>query len=136
VVTIVTDQVLFETGKADLRPLGAEVLDAVAPVMVDLTNRISIEGHTDNVPISGARFASNWELSAQRATTVLRYTIEHHGIAAARLSAAGFADTQPLASNDTPEGRSKNRRVEIVILSSISQDQLGTNLLMTTNGRS
>jgi chemotaxis protein MotB len=135
VVTIVTDEVLFETGKADLRPLGAEVLDAVGPVLVDLPNRISVEGHTDNVPIRSARFASNWELSAERATTVLRYTMERHGITPSRLSAAGFADTQPLAGNDSADGRSRNRRVEIVILSSITQSQLNPQLL-TTNGRS
>ncbi len=122
VVTIVTDEVLFETGRAELRPLGAPVLDAIAPVLATLTNRISVEGHTDDVPIHGGRFASNWELSAERATTVVRYLIDAHQVAPARLSSTGYADQQPLASNATTEGRSKNRRVEIVVLASRSLD--------------
>ena len=75
VVNIVTDRVLFDLGEATLRPQGAKVLDAIAPALKDLPNEMVIEGHTDNLPISDARFASNWELSTQRATTVLRHLL-------------------------------------------------------------
>jgi chemotaxis protein MotB len=119
VVTIVSDKVLFEPGQAELRPEGREVVDKLAAAIGRLPNKLTVEGHTDNVPISG-RYASNWELSTARATTVLRELIERHGIAPARLSAAGYADERPVSDNDTPEGRSANRRVELVVLADVA----------------
>src|SRR5437764_3403645 len=119
VVTIVTDKVLFDPGQADLRPEGREVVDKIAAALGKLPNRISVEGHTDNTPISG-RYPSNWELSTARATTVLRELIERHGIDPARLQAAGYAEERPVAGNDTPEGRAANRRVELVVLADVS----------------
>jgi chemotaxis protein MotB len=119
VVSIVTDQVLFDTGQASLKPVGHEVLDAVAPALRNLPNDISIEGHTDNVPINGGLFASNWELSAVRATTVLRYLVANEGLRANRLSATGYADTKPVVLNDSPAHQAQNRRVEVVVLSSL-----------------
>jgi len=119
VVTIVSDKVLFEPGQAELRPEGRDVVDKLAAAIGRLPNKLAVEGHTDNVPISG-RYASNWELSTARATTVLRELIERHGIAPARLSAAGYADERPVASNDTPEGRGANRRVELVVLADVA----------------
>ena len=119
VVTIVTDRVLFDPGQADLRPEGTQVLEGLAAALGRLPNKLSIEGHTDDTPISG-RYPSNWELSTARATTVLRSLIEQHGIAPDRLQAAGYADTQPVASNATPEGRAANRRVEIVVLGDVA----------------
>jgi chemotaxis protein MotB len=119
VVTIVSDKVLFEPGQADLRVEGAEVVDKLAAAVGRLPNRLSVEGHTDNVPISG-RYPSNWELSTARATTVLRELIEHHHIPAARLSAAGYADERPVAANDTADGRTTNRRVELVVLADVA----------------
>ena len=119
VVTIVSDKVLFDPGQADLRPEGREVVDKLAAAIGRLPNKLAVEGHTDNVPISG-RYASNWELSTARATTVLRELIERHGIAAERLSAAGYADERPVAGNDTPEGRGANRRVELVVLADVA----------------
>src|SRR5256714_6658380 len=114
VVTIVSDRVLFEPGQADLRAEGREVVDKLAAAIGRLPNELAVEGHTDNVPISG-RYASNWELSTTRATTVLRELIVRHGISPARLSAAGYADERPLATNDTAEGRAANRRGELVV---------------------
>ena len=122
VVSIVTDQVLFDTGKADLKPVGQQVLDAVAPALRELPNDISVEGHTDNVPISGGLFASNWELSAVRATTVLRYMVSTDGLQASRMSATGYADTRPVVPNDTPAHQQQNRRVEVVVLSNLLAD--------------
>jgi chemotaxis protein MotB len=113
VVTIVTDEVLFALGSADLLPAGRTVLDGVGPALVPMPNPITVEGHTDNLPISG-RFMSNWELSTQRATTVLRHMMENYGLPAARLSAAGYADQRPLVEN-TPEQRAINRRVEVIV---------------------
>jgi chemotaxis protein MotB len=122
VVSIVTDQVLFDTGKADLKPVGQQVLDAVAPALRNLPNDVSVEGHTDNVPINGGPFASNWELSAVRATTVVRYLVGTDGLRANRMSATGFADTKPVVPNDSPAHQAQNRRVDVVVLSALIGD--------------
>ncbi len=118
VVNIVTDKVLFDNGRADLRPDGTQVLDLIAPIIKDLPNQVTVEGHTDNVPISGT-FASNWELSVNRATTVLRRLVAD-GVPAKRMSASGYADQRPLGSNATAEGKARNRRVAIVVLPLVS----------------
>ena len=117
VITIVTDEVLFDPGRADLQPAGRAVLDAVGPTLAPLPNGIAVDGHTDDVPISTAPFPSNWELSTARATTVLRYLLDRHGLAASRASASGYADQRPLVPNDTASNRQVNRRVEVVVLS-------------------
>jgi chemotaxis protein MotB len=113
------DRVLFDSGQAQIKPAGIKVLKQVADVLKTVTDKqIRIEGHTDNVPISvrlQERFKTNWELSTARATTVVRYLIDHGGVDRELLSAAGYADTRPVASNDSEEGRSSNRRIEIVL---------------------
>jgi chemotaxis protein MotB len=114
VVTIVTDKVLFDLGSATLLPAGRAVLDGIGPALVPLPNPITVEGHTDNLPISGGRFPSNWELSAERATTVLRHMLTTQQITAKRMSAAGYADQRPLVQN-TPDKRAINRRVEVIV---------------------
>jgi chemotaxis protein MotB len=116
VVNIVTDRVLFDPGEAALRPQGSKVLDTIAPVLKGLPNALVVEGHTDNQPINDARFASNWELSTQRATAVLRYLLLR-GIDPSKVAAAGYADQRPLESADSTASRARNRRVAIVILS-------------------
>lgn len=116
VVNIVTDRVLFDLGQATLRPQGSKVLDAIAPALRNLPNGLVIEGHTDNQPISDSRFASNWELSTERATTVLRHLLVD-GIDASKVAAAGYADQRPLLRGDSAASRARNRRVAIVILS-------------------
>jgi chemotaxis protein MotB len=118
--------VLFDTGQAELKPIGDEVLDAIGPTLAALPNNISVEGHTDNVPITGGPFASNWELSAVRATTVLRYLVGTDGLSATRMSATGYADTKPVVPNDTPAHQAQNRRVEVVVLSSLLNDAAAT----------
>jgi len=102
-----------------VRPEDKPMLSKVARILKKYADReILIEGHTDDAPIaSSSRFSSNWELSTARATAILRYLEEKEGISAKRLSAAGYGEYRPLATNATPEGREKNRRVEIVILS-------------------
>ena len=113
------DRVLFDSGQAQVKPAGVKVLKQVADVLNKITDKqIRIEGHTDNVPISSklqGRFKTNWELSTARATTVVRYLIDHGGVDRQYLSAVGYADTHPLKSNDSEEGRSSNRRIEIVL---------------------
>jgi chemotaxis protein MotB len=113
VVTVVTDDVLFPLGSATLRPQGTAVLDAIAPALKALPNQVTVEGHTDDLPISGR--ASNWELSTERATSVLRYLLDRHAVAAERLSAAGYADQRALTPNVSAAARSANRRVEVVV---------------------
>lgn len=114
VVTIVTDEVLFDLGSATLLPAGRSVLDGIGPAVALLPNPITVEGHTDDLPITGGRFASNWELSTERATTVLRYIMTSHKLSPKRLSAAGYAEQRPLLKN-TPTQRAVNRRVEVIV---------------------
>lgn len=114
------NQILFRSGEARLREDSRPALEAVAAL---LTNElaaypIAVEGHTDNVPISDsirARFPSNWDLSAARAASAVRFLEAEAGISPARLSVTGYADTRPIAPNDTPEGQARNRRIEFVI---------------------
>jgi len=108
--------VLFQPGRAELEPQSLTVLRAVAERLKNEPFNLEVTGHTDNVPISNSTFASNWELSAVRATSVVRLLAEN-GIAPARLSAIGREASQPIAPNDTAEGRARNRRVELMILS-------------------
>jgi chemotaxis protein MotB len=120
VVRLLTDGVVFDPGQATLKPPAYPVLTGVAhAINIDKTHPIMVEGHTDSVPISGSQFPSNWELSTARASVVVRFLI-HGGIDKFRLGAAGYANLYPVASNSTASGRSKNRRVEIVLL---RQDQ-------------
>jgi len=110
------ENVLFDSGRAELKPEAREVLDRIAVVLQDIPNQLRIEGHTDNVPISTPEFPSNWELSTRRATSVLRYLVEERQISPYRVSAAGYGEYRPIGDNSTPEGRQLNRRVDIVIL--------------------
>jgi chemotaxis protein MotB len=118
-VTMV-DQILFPSGSAEVGSKGKAVLDKVVDILKDVKDkRIEIDGHTDNVPIVSSlkkRFPTNWELSTARATEVVRYLQETGGIDPRLLSAAGFAEYQPVESNKTEAGRHKNRRIEIVLL--------------------
>jgi chemotaxis protein MotB len=115
VVRVLTDKLLFNSGEASLQPAGLPLLQEIGSLLnVDRQHPITVEGNTDNQPIHSAQFPSNWELSTDRATTVVRYLIAHD-IAEQRLSAAGYAALHPLASNATATGRAKNRRVDIVL---------------------
>ncbi len=116
VIVFVTDGVLFDSGGATLLPDGRHLIDGLLPVLASVGNQLDVQGHTDDRPINSAAFPSNWELSTARATSVLRSLIAQPGILLSRISASGFADTRPRQPNDTPAGRSVNRRVEIVVL--------------------
>ena len=108
--------VLFAVGNAKLTPQSSQALAAIASVLVDDTHDIQVEGHTDNAPIKSGVYPSNWELSAMRAGTVVRLFMDN-GIAEKRLTAIGQGAKMPVGTNDTPEGRASNRRVNITILS-------------------
>ena len=110
--------VLFAQGEASLQQEAREVLGAVAGLLKDAPQRIEVEGHTDNLPITNERFASNWELSAVRAASVVRLFIES-GVQDVRLSAIGHGATRPVAPNDTPANQARNRRVAVMILASV-----------------
>lgn len=116
VITFVAE-VLFDSGKAEIKPEGERILDKVARVLREegIENDIGIEGHTDNEPIKYSGWKSNWELSTARATSVLHYFVDNRGLEPERLSATGYGEYRPVASNETPEGRQKNRRVEVII---------------------
>ncbi|MCP4993361.1 MAG: OmpA family protein [Gammaproteobacteria bacterium] len=111
---LIRDNILFEPGKDELSPAGRELLGKLVPLLNERKSDISVEGHTDSVPISNDRFASNWELSSRRATVVLRQLIAQ-GVPAERMRAIGYAATQPVDSNDTLAGRQRNRRVSLVM---------------------
>ena len=110
------EKAFFDTGKADLTSRARSALDGIAPVLVGLPNHVRVEGHTDNVPIHNSEFNSNWELSAARATRMARMFVDQKLIPPERISAAGYAEYHPVASNDTAEGRAENRRVDLVVL--------------------
>ena len=122
VVHIVSDGVLYDAESAALRTDGVRVLNAIAPQLAALPNQVRIEGHTNSIPVTpGGQYPSNWELSTDRATTVVRYLISR-GMPANHLSAVGYADTQPLVPDSDPSAVTVNRRVDIVVLSGASAE--------------
>ena len=124
--------VLFDSGRAEIKRDGQETLRQVATILKTIEDRdFQIAGHTDNVPIRSRRFPSNWELSSARAVNVARFLVGE-GVAPTRLSAAGYADTEPVANEDTAEARALNRRIEIVLVPNLNElpnlDQLRESL--------
>ena len=111
---VIKDDLLFDESSTILKPGGTQVLDRLARLLAQNDYAVSVEGHTDDLPIHTERFPSNWELSTARAAAVTRYFIER-GIAPSRLTATGYADTRPLAANDSASGRARNRRVTMVV---------------------
>lgn len=110
---VVPNPVLFASGDASLGEGVYPILDGIIKIAERDHLSIQVEGHTDNLPIHTAKFPSNWELSTMRAVDILRY-LQQNGIPPGRLAAIGFAEYRPAAGNDTPEGRQKNRRIEIL----------------------
>lgn len=111
----IADGLLFTPGSALIKAEAQPAITDISSVLAGNQYTIQVEGHTDNKPISNTQFQSNWELSSLRATSVVKQMIEA-GIDAKRLSAIGYSDTQPVAENDSEEGRSRNRRVSIIVL--------------------
>ncbi len=127
VIRLLTDKVLFDSGHAELKATGSPILLEVSHLLVTtkFSNAIAVEGNTDNVPISGGEFPSNWELSTARANAVLEFFI-HHSVPQRRLTVVGVAAQNPQAPNDTADGRSLNRRVDVVVLRNATQSQGAT----------
>jgi chemotaxis protein MotB len=119
VIRLLTNNLVFDSGQAVLKPTATPLLSRVTRLLVSMhiENPITVEGNTDNVPISGGLYPSNWELSTARADAVLEFLL-HHGVAPQHLAAVGYADQNPVAPNTTAAGRALNRRVDIVVIRS------------------
>jgi chemotaxis protein MotB len=114
-IQILTDKVFFDSGSATLKPQALGILDKVAVILAgEREHPIVVEGHTDSQPIHGSLYPSNWELSGARAAAVVRDFVGH-GVNSRRVSFSGFGSNEPIATNSTATGRSKNRRVEVVL---------------------
>lgn len=116
VVLQLSESILFDTGRADLKPESTKVLDIISKLIPSIQNDIMVQGHTDNVPINSSTYKSNWELSTQRAVCVVKYFIENKGLDPTRFSATGYGEYKPLVDNTTAENRAINRRVDILIV--------------------
>jgi chemotaxis protein MotB len=116
-----SNDVLFASGRTELKPAGKDSLTQLAHVLTSVRDRqFQVAGHTDNVPIQASRYASNWELSTARALAVVNLLVSQ-GVAPHQLSAAGFGEFDPIASNETPDGRAKNRRIEITLQPNLNE---------------
>lgn len=117
----IDDSLLFPSGQAVLTSQGRGVIESLMDALSNFDGQISVEGHTDNVPISTARFPSNWELSSARAIAVVRH-LERQGFNISRMRAVGYADTQPMEANATADGRAANRRVELLLKQPVADE--------------
>lgn len=116
IILRLADNLVFPSASADIRPEARPILAVVAKALGRNNNEVSIEGHTDNIPLATDKYPSNWELSSARATAVLRVLSEEYGVDPKRLVSSGYGENRPIANNLTPEGRALNRRADIVIL--------------------
>ncbi len=116
----ILDNALFASGSAEVRPEARKMAETIANLLVPQPKLTTVTGHTDNVPIHTRQFPSNWDLSGQRATNFLRILLENKNLDPAKFSATAKGEYHPVASNDTPEGRAKNRRVEVMVMRSVS----------------
>ena len=121
VVVRINGRVLYRPGDSALRPESDAILGRIAGLVQGTRHRVMVEGHTDDLPISTARYPSNWELSTARAISGMRYLVDN-GVEAGRVGVAGYADQRPLEPNDNVENRALNRRVEFVFIRETSDD--------------
>ncbi|MEV4132519.1 flagellar motor protein MotB [Dactylosporangium sp. NPDC049742] len=122
VVTVVTSAIVFDGGEAQLLAAGREIMAGIGPAIAGLPNKIEVDGHTNQLAATTGSYPSGWELSTARASTVVRFLHSNAGIPENRLMASGYADTKPLYAADDPRAASLNRRVEIIVLSSLPAD--------------
>jgi chemotaxis protein MotB len=122
IVTVITNEVVFEGNRADLRVGGARILDTIAPALAKLPNNIEVDGHTNQLKAKTTYYPSGWELSAARASSVVRYLTDH-GLTKDRMSAVGFSDTKPLIDPKDPKSVQMNRRVDVVVLTTLTAEQ-------------
>jgi len=119
-VVQLSNAILFDSGKSQLRPAGQEAISSLAPALSSVKRDFVVGGHTDNIPIKTARYPSNWELSTARAVSVVKGLIEA-GYQPSQIAAAGYAEHDPVASNETEEGREQNRRIEIILMPNLGE---------------
>ena len=112
----IQESILFDSGQAQISEIGQETLNSLTKLLESSDNDIIVEGFTDNVPMNSVKYPSNWELSADRAMSVVRYLVEKNNIEPSRMSGRGYGEFNPVVPNDTPENRAKNRRVNIVLV--------------------
>lgn len=117
IVIRLNDTMLFDPGSAIIKPQAMATLEKISFTLDKFKNPIVIEGHTDSIPIQNERYPSNWELSTARATNIIKYLTGQQEFPPSRLSAVGYGEYMPIGQNDTPQGRAKNRRVDIIVLS-------------------
>ena len=122
VITVVTNEVVFAGNRADLQSGGQKILDAIAPALAKLPNNIEVDGHTNQLKAKTTYYPSGWELSAARASTVVRYLTDH-GLAKSRMRAVGLSDTTPLIDPKDPKSVRMNRRVDVVVLTTLTAEQ-------------
>ncbi|GAA3930619.1 flagellar motor protein MotB [Actinoplanes auranticolor] len=122
VVTVVTNEVVFAGNRAELRPGGRKILGTIAPALAQLPNNIEVDGNTNQLKATTSFYPSGWELSAARASTTVRYLV-NHGLAKDRMSAVGFSDTKPLIDPKDPRAVTMNRRVDVVVLTRLNAEQ-------------
>ena len=134
VVTLITNELVFTGNSAVLEPQGAVLLNAVTPALVRIDNQIQVDGHTNQQNVSTAPYPSGWELSSARASSVVRYLIEHGHVAASRLSAAGYSDQRPLLPASDPRSITRNRRVDIVVLSKLPASARASLVALAASG--
>ena len=115
VLITLENNLIFEVGISEINPQSRPVLDKIAAVLKKHSDRILVEGHTDNIPIKTQKFPSNWELSTARAVNVVKYLTNQGNVPPQNLSAVGYGESKPVHLNDTPEHRAMNRRVEIIV---------------------
>ncbi|MFC2948674.1 flagellar motor protein MotS [Virgibacillus sediminis] len=120
VALVLQERLLFPSGEAQILDTGKPFLDRVGTLLKNLPNDVMVEGHTDNRPMAGYRFPSNWELSGARASSVVRYLIDNHQLEQSRFSISGYGETRPVVPNTSAENMKKNRRVEMIIMKNIS----------------
>jgi chemotaxis protein MotB len=123
VVVSLREMGFYDSGSATMLPSAMDAVDRLASVIASRTESLRIEGHTDNVPIHNSHFPSNWELSTARATELVQLFVYRYHVMPSRLSAAGYAEFHPVSDNSTPDGRSHNRRIDIVILNPVLVDR-------------
>ena len=116
VITMLSDSLVFRPGRSEIQPTAHPMLNRISKTLKQIPNLVQIEGHTCNLPTKNERFPSNWELSTARATNVLRYLVEENKLDSWRFSAAGYGSVRPMVPNNSDKNRTKNRRVEIIIL--------------------
>jgi chemotaxis protein MotB len=133
VIIRVKGHLFFDPGSADLRQRAHRALDEIGAILLAFPYNVTVEGHTDDLPIHTERFPSNWELSTSRAISVMRYLTEQRGVPPTRMGVAGYADIHPVVPNDSPEHRAANRRVEFVFQRGETVNQVITDPLMATD---